>query len=40
MYQPISSSPEAAQTDQFGRIEARGIDYIPPAERHGAAREM
>jgi purine-cytosine permease-like protein len=40
MYQPISSSPEAAQTDQFGRIEARGIDYIPPAERHGAAREL
>jgi purine-cytosine permease-like protein len=26
--------------DQFGRIEARGIDYIPPAERHGSAREL
>jgi NCS1 family nucleobase:cation symporter-1 len=36
----ISSSPEAVQTDQFGRIEARGIDYIPPAERHGVAREL
>jgi purine-cytosine permease-like protein len=26
--------------DQFGRIEARGVDFIPPAERHGRAREL
>jgi purine-cytosine permease-like protein len=26
--------------DRFGRIEARGIDFIPPAERHGDAREL
>jgi len=26
--------------DQFGHIEARGIDHIPNAERHGHAREL
>ena len=26
--------------DQFGRVEARGIDVIPQAERHGHAREL
>jgi NCS1 family nucleobase:cation symporter-1 len=26
--------------DQFGHIEARGIDYIPDVERHGRAREL
>jgi len=36
----ITSSPAAAPQDQFGRIEARGIDYIPPAERHGHSREL
>jgi purine-cytosine permease-like protein len=37
---PILSSPSAAPHDQFGRIEARGIDFVPPAERHGHAREL
>jgi len=27
-------------SDQFGHIEARGIDHIPNAERHGHAREL
>jgi purine-cytosine permease-like protein len=26
--------------DLFGRVEARGIDYIPVNERHGSAREL
>ncbi len=26
--------------DQFGHVEARGIDHIPDAERHGRAREL
>jgi NCS1 family nucleobase:cation symporter-1 len=26
--------------DQFGRVEVRGIDFIPVAERHGDAREL
>ena len=26
--------------DKFGHIEVRGIDYVPPAERHGTAREL
>jgi NCS1 family nucleobase:cation symporter-1 len=26
--------------DQFGHIEARGIDHIPDVERHGSAREL
>ncbi len=26
--------------DAFGRVEARGIDFIPAAERHGKAREL
>jgi NCS1 family nucleobase:cation symporter-1 len=26
--------------DQFGRVEARGIDHIPEAERHGHSREL
>ena len=29
-----------ADGDQFGHIEARGIDYIPESERHGTAREL
>jgi len=29
-----------AATDRFGRIEARGIDQVPEAERHGRAREL
>jgi purine-cytosine permease-like protein len=40
MSAPITSSPAAAPQDQFGHIEARGIDYIPPAERHGQAHEL
>ncbi|UFS57557.1 purine-cytosine permease family protein [Subtercola endophyticus] len=32
----MSATPEAApEIDDAGRIETRGIDYIPPAERHG-----
>ena len=33
---------EAVRPDgnQFGHIEARGIDYIPDVERHGRAREL
>jgi nucleobase:cation symporter-1, NCS1 family len=26
--------------DQFGKIEQHGVDYIPPEERHGRAREL
>ena len=26
--------------DQFGHIEQHGVDYIPPGERHGRAREL
>jgi purine-cytosine permease-like protein len=37
---PEAASSDAEPPDQFGRIEARGIDYIPPAERHGDAREL
>jgi purine-cytosine permease-like protein len=40
MSPPLSSGLAAAPHDQFGRIETRGIDYIPPAERHGEAREL
>ncbi len=30
----------AADTDSFGKVESRGIDSIPAAERHGAPREL
>jgi purine-cytosine permease-like protein len=41
----ISKTPELSETvlpngDQFGHIEARGIDHIPDAERHGRSREL
>ncbi|MEV0081903.1 cytosine permease [Saccharopolyspora sp. NPDC050642] len=43
MRQP-PSAPEArpgtAGTDRPGRIETRGIDVVPDAERHGSAREL
>jgi NCS1 family nucleobase:cation symporter-1 len=35
---PVTNSHPAG--DQFGRIEARGIDYVPDSERHGRAREL
>jgi purine-cytosine permease-like protein len=31
---------EPVEGDRFGKIEARGIDYVPPIERHGEAREL
>lgn len=34
------SKPITSDSDQFGHIEARGIDHIPSAERHGHAREL
>jgi len=36
---PDHPFPEPA-TDSFGRIEARGIDQVPAAERHGHAGEL
>ena len=30
----------ASDSDSFGRVEGRGIDSIPAAERHGAPREL
>jgi NCS1 family nucleobase:cation symporter-1 len=40
-----STPPEPTEAvlpkgDQFGRVEARGIDLIPHGERHGRAREL
>lgn len=32
--------PTSGAADEFGRIEARGIDYIPPDERHGDPRGL
>ncbi|GAA5153330.1 cytosine permease [Pseudonocardia eucalypti] len=32
--------PDTTETDAFGRVEGRGIDYVPPAERHGRPREL
>jgi nucleobase:cation symporter-1, NCS1 family len=34
------SKPLSTDGDQFGHIEARGIDRIPDVERHGTAREL
>jgi purine-cytosine permease-like protein len=34
------SEPIGPDGDQFGHVEARGIDHIPDAERHGSAREL
>jgi NCS1 family nucleobase:cation symporter-1 len=31
---------EAVDSDSFGKVESRGIDSIPAAERHGAPREL
>lgn len=36
----VRSEPGSLDGDQFGHIEARGIDYIPQVERHGHAREL
>ena len=36
----MSSPNWITEGDRFGHIEARGIDYIPHAERHGHAREL
>ena len=35
-----ASEPVRPNGDQFGHVEARGIDYIPDSERHGRAREL
>jgi nucleobase:cation symporter-1, NCS1 family len=35
-----NSKPVIPDGDQFGHIEARGIDRIPEVERHGTAREL
>ncbi len=34
------SKTASPDSDQFGHIEARGIDHIPDDERHGTAREL
>lgn len=36
----VSPSPAAGGIDQVGRIETRGVDYIPEAERHSKPREL
>jgi NCS1 family nucleobase:cation symporter-1 len=33
-------SAPAVGADTFGQVESRGIDAVPPAERHGAPREL
>ena len=40
---PVSPAADLALPhggDEFGRIEVRGIDRIPEAERHGHPREL
>jgi nucleobase:cation symporter-1, NCS1 family len=37
---PVLSETVLPKGDQFGHVEARGIDHIPDAERHGSAREL
>jgi nucleobase:cation symporter-1, NCS1 family len=37
---PVLSETVLPNGDQFGHVEARGIDHIPDAERHGRAREL
>ncbi len=34
------TTTQGASGDRFGRVEVRGIDYIPESERHGTAREL
>lgn len=36
----IDTFPNPGGTDQVGRIETRGVDYIPEAERHSRPREL
>ncbi|WP_431230918.1 purine-cytosine permease family protein [Mycolicibacterium psychrotolerans] len=36
----VSTPPAAGGIDQVGRIETRGVDYIPEAERHSKPREL
>jgi nucleobase:cation symporter-1, NCS1 family len=36
----LHSETVSLDGDQFGHVEARGIDHIPHAERHGQAREL
>jgi nucleobase:cation symporter-1, NCS1 family len=38
--QPEPFSLAEPATDRFGHIEQHGVDYIPPEERHGRAREL
>src|SRR5579872_4376265 len=33
-------SVPAVGADAFGQVESRGIDAVPPAERHGSPREL
>jgi NCS1 family nucleobase:cation symporter-1 len=40
MNEQVLSETVRPEGDRFGRIEARGIDYIPNLERHGHAREL
>ncbi|WP_067818584.1 purine-cytosine permease family protein [Actinomadura kijaniata] len=37
---PLPAGTDRAATDRAGRVEARGIDFIPDGERHGRAREL
>jgi len=36
----LDAKSEGATSDQFGKVEARGIDFIPAAERHGKPRDL
>lgn len=36
----LDAKSEEAISDQFGKVEARGIDFIPAAERHGKPRDL
>jgi nucleobase:cation symporter-1, NCS1 family len=36
----IDTGRQEVSSDEFGRIEQRGIDFIPAEERHGKPREL
>ena len=36
----LDTASEEAASDQFGKVEVRGIDFIPAAERHGKPRDL
>lgn len=36
----LDTASEEVASDQFGKVEVRGIDFIPAAERHGKPRDL